>query len=277
MQPAIKWSGSKRPIAKKLVSLIPSDIDTYYEPFCGSCAVLVQYLLSKHEANSYVCSDLNKDLIDLWNSIKNTPEIVCEHYETLWHLFNTPPDIEHRKKVFFDIRNEYNKTHNPLDFMFIMRTTTNGMPRYNSNGLFNNSCHFSRSGIEPKKLKSVVNKWSNILEKYDVKFIQCSYSHIKPTKFDFMFLDPPYANTKGMYFNNFDNNALWDYIRGIQCGYILTYDGISGNIDNTYAVPTDLYDGHTYVNSGNSSFKRVIGNSKGSYVHESVYWKYNKP
>lgn len=41
---------------------------------------------------------------------------------------------------------------------------------------------------------------------------------------------------------------------------------ISGNVDNTYEVPSDLYSKHLYIKSGNSSFKRTI-------VYESLYIK----
>ena len=35
MQPVIKWTGSKRSQAGKIISFMPNKIDTYYEPFVG--------------------------------------------------------------------------------------------------------------------------------------------------------------------------------------------------------------------------------------------------
>lgn len=81
-----------------------------------------------------------------------------------------------------------------------MRTTTNGMPRYNSDGEFNNSFHVTRNGILPDKLKDIVNEWSVLLNEHNVKFKCCSFTDIKPNNDDFIYMDPPYANTKGMYF-----------------------------------------------------------------------------
>lgn len=65
-------------------------------------------------------------------------------------------DKAYKRKFFETVRERYNKYHNPLDFMFIMRTTTNGMPRYNQKGEFNNSFHITRNGINPDTLRSVV-------------------------------------------------------------------------------------------------------------------------
>ena len=155
--------------------------------------------------------------------------------------------------------------------MFIMRTTTNGMPRYNKEGNFNNSFHVTRNGIKPEQLRKVIESWSKILNENNVEFRVEDYRNIKPKAEDFCYLDPPYANTKGMYYGGIDCEELWKWLRGLECKWLLSYDGISGTEVNTYNVPTDLYKEHKYIKSGNSSFKRVIGTSKDSIVYESLY------
>ena len=39
MQPVIKWSGSKRSQAEKIISYFPN-YDTYYEPFIGGGSIM---------------------------------------------------------------------------------------------------------------------------------------------------------------------------------------------------------------------------------------------
>lgn len=272
-EPAIKWSGSKRSQAEKIIEHFPKEIDTYYEPFCGGASILRRLLSSEIKVNNYVCSDLNEGLINLWNEIKYRPETVISHYQKLWYELNNTDDKKHKKLYFGKIRERYNKEHNPLDFMFIMRTTTNGMPRYNSKGEFNNSFHITRNGIEPDNLRKVIFEWSYLLNKYNVKFICCSYDEISPKENDFVYLDPPYANTKGMYYGTIDYNNLWNWMRKLPCKYALSFDDISGKEDNTYNVPKDIYTNHKYILSGNSSFKRTIGKSNNSVVYESLYIK----
>ena len=272
-EPAIKWSGSKRSQAEQILGYFPKEIDTYYEPFCGGCSVLRRLLSSDIKVNKYVCSDLNSDLIGLWKEIKYNPNQVIEHYKVLWKELNKDEDKERKKKYFGEIRDRLNKEHNPLDFMFIMRTTTNGMPRYNKNGEFNNSFHVTRNGIVPETLKEIILEWSDLLNKFDVEFKIQDYLEVKPKKRDFLYLDPPYAATKGMYFGGLDKDKFFDWLRQLDSGYLLSYDGISGDIDNTYKLPEDLYDNHIYLRSGNSSFKRTIGKSNDSIVYESLYIK----
>lgn len=272
-KPVIKWSGSKRSQAEEIIKHFPTEIDTYYEPFVGGASVLRTLLdnSNKIKVKHYICSDLNEGLINLWAKIKYNPQEVSEHYTKLWNELNADDDKERKKRYFNSVREKYNNEHNPLDFMFIMRCCTNGMPRYNANEEFNNSFHVTRNGIIPNKLEAIINEWSVLLNKYNVEFKCCSFTEIKPTENDFIYLDPPYANTKGMYFGNFNQQSLFEYIKELKCHYIMSYDGISGKEDNTFAVPTDLYKKHLYIKSGNSSFKRVIGKSSDSIVYESLY------
>lgn len=272
-EPVIKWSGSKRSQAEKILTFFPKEIDTYYEPFCGGASVLRRLLDSDIRVKHYICSDLNNGLIDLWNEIINNPLEVSSYYKKLWNELNADDDKQRKKEYFANIRDRYNKEHNPLDFMFIMRTTTNGMPRYNRNGEFNNSFHVTRNGIIPETFEKIIFKWSQLLKQNDVKFIGCSYEDIKPTENDYMYLDPPYANTKGMYYGTIDYEKFWDYLRQLPCRYALSFDGKSGDIDNTWNVPKDIYTTHEYLLSGNSSFKRTIGKSNDSIVYESLYVK----
>ena len=219
----------------------------------------------------YVCSDINNDLISLWNEIKNNPYKVSEYYTQLWNELNIDDDKERKKQYFYKVRERFNKEKSPLDFMFIMRTTTNGMPRYNKNGEFNNSFHVTRNGIIPETLLGIILEWSELLNQNGVEFKCCSYENIKPNENDFCYLDPPYANTKGMYYGALDYSELWKWLRGLSCKYLLSFDGVSGNIDSTYEVPKDTYSKHEYLLSGNSSFKRTIGKSNDSIVYESLY------
>lgn len=273
-QPAIKWSGSKRSQSEEIVKRIPKrDYTTYYEPFCGGCSVLFQLLHSDVTFKRYVCGDKNKGLINLWNEIKNNPEEVIKQYEIMWNELNIDDDKERKKNYFYSVRERYNKGGSPYDFMFIMRTTTNGMPRYNNKGEFNNSFHVTRNGVIPKSLAKTIREWSEVLNKYKVEFINGEYNDIQPTEEDFIYLDPPYANTKGMYYGTIDYDKLWDWMRELPCKYMLSFDGKTSSRDETYEVPKDLYSTHEYLYSGNSSFSRIIGKSSSEYVEESLYIK----
>lgn len=268
-QPAVKWSGSKRSQAFSIIKYFPEKMDTYYEPFCGGCSVLRALLSSDIKLKHYICSDLNKDLINLWNEIKRNPQEVTLYYASLWRELNKDSDIDRKRNLFESVRERLNKEHNPLDFLFIMRTTTNGMPRYNQRGEFNNSFHITRNGIEPSRLEPIIKEWSFYLNKFDVQFIRQTYEDVEPSENDFVYADPPYANTKGMYFGGFNVEKFFEWLGKLSCKYVFSFDGKVKNIDMTYDVPGNLYSQHLYLNSGISRIFRKIKDN----VFESLYIK----
>ena len=154
-----------------------------------------------------------------------------------------------------------------------MRTTTNGMPRYNSDGEFNNSFHVTRNGIEPFRLEKILKEWNDTLNNHNVEFINASYDEFCPNENDFCYYDPPYANTKGMYFGAIDNGKFFSFLSDLKCPYCFSFDGFCEDEDSTYDVPKSVYDEHVYLKNGNSSFRRVIGNKIDKIIYESLYIK----
>lgn len=289
-EPIVKWSGSKRTQAAEIVDRMPREIDTYYEPFCGGCSVLFRLLKTPSiKVGRYVASDLNQDLIGLWTMIKECPNELIDGYTRLWKEFNEDPCAgeciyqrsrsecySHRKEYFEKVRARYNETHSAIDFFFIMRTTTNGMPRYNAKGEFNSSCHFSRPGIHPMRLKEILFEWSTVLKNKHVEFRSLSYDTVTPESKDFMYLDPPYASIhkRQMYFGGIDIDAFVDWLSARKCRWLLSFDGKRGETDCTYALPETLYRKHEYLDAGNSSFERYLGKGRTEEVRESIYRNY---
>ena len=272
-QPAIKWSGSKRSQCDEIISYFPRKIETYYESFLGGGSVAYRLMNSDINVNKFVLSDLNSDLINLYKLIQNDYKSVVSHYELLWNELNKDSDFERKKLYFAEIRKRLNEKHDPKDFMFIMRTTTNGMPRYNFDGEFNNSFHVTRNGIEPFRLEKILKEWNDTLNNHNVEFINASYDEFCPNENDFCYYDPPYANTKGMYFGAIDNGKFFSFLSDLKCPYCFSFDGFCEDEDSTYDVPKSVYDEHIYLKNGNSSFRRVIGNKTDKIIYESLYIK----
>lgn len=202
--------------------------------------------------------------------------VVIKEYKKMWEELNKDNNLEHKKQYFYFIRKKLNTKHSPTDFMFIMRTCVNGMPRYNKKGEFNSSFHLNRKGIKPKTLKNIVLEWSQLLNKYNVCFVAMNFEDIQCNKGDLIYIDPPYEGTKGMYYGSLkDYGVLWDWLNGQPCNYLLSFDGRITSKDSTQNIPKYIYDKHRYIYSGNSSFRRIMGNSLKEYVEESLYIKTN--
>jgi DNA adenine methylase len=231
----------------------------------GGGSVLRQLLESDIKVNKYICSDICKPLIDLWNKIKLCPNTLYDSYKENWLQFqgNIP--------YYYEAREKFNKDKNPFDFLFILRTCVNGVSRFNSKGDFNSACHNNRPGIKPESLKEILYEWSDLLNKYKVQFIHQDYKNIQSQQNDVLYCDPPYANTTGLYYGCLDYNEFWKWLREQKGFYVLSFDGISGNDNRTYNVSKDIYSKHIYIDSGVSSFKKL--NQIQEYVKESLYIK----
>lgn len=270
-QPVIKWSGSKRALSGEIIKYFPKEIDTYYEPFCGGCSVLFQLLHSDIKVNNYVCSDANKELIEFFNSLKDNPKEIYDNYKIRWGELTSYNEIKDKQNYYNKVRDDYNKTKNIHDFIFLTRTSANGLIRYNSKGEFNAPFHLTRNGITPKNFEEIIYQWSDKLNEKCVEFICQDYSELKPKESDYVFLDPPYMNTKGMYYGVINFDYFWNWLRELSCKYGLTFDGKRGDVDNTYSVSRDLYKKHIYLDGKISGFKKLHKESE--YVKESLYIK----
>ena len=261
--PVIKWFGSKRPVAQVLAEYFRQS-ETYYEPFIGGGAML-PYAKSKFG----FASDIIPELINLWNFIKSDPKLVADEYRRRWQRLQ----IE-GSSVYYEVRDSFNKTRNPLDFLFITRTCVNGMIRYNSAGDFNNSFHISRPGINPDTLEQILFQWNKVIQ--SITFLNVDYREcLAPVKRgDFVFLDPPYGGTKDRYSRS--EFCLEDFyselsrLNSVDAYWMLTFDGRSGERVYNYAPPKELFKFKFSIHTGNSAFSRLIDKKK-DVISESVY------
>lgn len=261
--PVIKWSGSKRPIAHKLAKLFPST-NKFYDPFVGGGAILPYF-----EKKPAIVGDIIPELINLWQLIKDQPNVVIEQYEIRWKRLQAEGYT-----VYYEIRDNFNKTKNPLDFIFLSRTCVNGLIRYNKNGEFNNSLHHTRPGIHPQRFSQIISNWSNWIQ--NIEFVNQDYRKTIATakKNDTIFFDPPYVGTKARYIpQSFDYEVFYSELeelnrRGVN--WILTLDGEAGDRSYTINIPKDVYQSKFKLSTGKSPFSKVM-NGKQDKILESVY------
>lgn len=266
IKPVIKWSGSKRSQAEKIADLSPSSFSTYFEPFIGGGSML--YTFAPRHA---VCGDICKPLIDLWNQIKDSPQCLAKSYRVNWNRLQNEGH-----EVFYEIRDYFNKHQDPESLLFLSRTCVNGLIRFNKSGEFNNSLHHTRPGIHPDRLDLIISDWSNRIQ--GATFTNSDYRETAANaeRGDFVYLDPPYFNTKGRYYGGIDFGEFTQFLESLNAKgvhYALSYDGVRGDTDYTAPLPKELYRHKIMIPSGNSSFKK-LQDKKNELVYESLYLNY---
>ena len=262
--PFIKWTGSKRHIAKIIISYFPKDIEVYYEPFLGGGSVFFQLLKSGRNVKKFELSDKNKSLIEIFQIAKDDPSELISSYREKWNL------LQKSKDFFYEERDFYNKTKDPKSFYFLTRTCYNGTIRFNSKGDFNTAYHFGRAGMSPDKIEKTILFYNDLMKGKDISFIHRSFEEVVPTcDKDVVYLDPPYTNTKALYHGNISLENLLKWIKELNCSWFMNINGINSK-DNEEDINIE-YSQKVILSSGNSSFSRMKG--KSVEVGEYFYMK----
>jgi len=261
------YQGSKRGIARYILPYFPPDVQCLIEPFCGAGAVSIA-AAAHGLAKKFALSDLNKPLMDLWSEILEHPSMLCDEYEKHW--LEQKPD---RKAYFFKVRDEFNKTHNPHQLLYLLARIVKGSVRYSADGQLNQSADNRRSGMKPNTMRENIFGVSQLLSnKTTVTAIDFRQAVIKAKENDLIYMDPPYQGTSftrdHRYFNGLSYEKFVDalsHMNELGLSYIISYDGITGEKTHGKLLPTSLRLKHLHIHAGRSSQATLLGNN-----HETI-------
>ena len=250
----------------------PNFSGNYIEMFLGSGIVMLTYLKNNPKIKC-IGNDLCYPLVELWKKCRDNPKELINDYKNMWTEFNSK-DINYRKTYFNQIRKEFNDDKSKSShFLFLTRTSINGLVRFNSKGNYNSTAHFSRPGINPNELNDIIAECSQLIQ--NVEFTNKSYEQLKISENDFCYMDPPYAfTTNNMYMGGIDNEKYYEYVRKMPCKWLMSYDGIV-NGQTVYELPKDIYKNKWLSKLVLSSSQNTYSNKLDRYVQESLYSNYD--
>ncbi len=189
IEPLLKWAGGKRQLRPELVRRLPDHWDTYFEPFMGGGALLVE-LVNQGLLGRAVAGDKNPELVNLYRVVKQDPGGLARALSDEKFL-NT-------EESFRELRTEFNALigtrRRPVDraalLVYLNKHSYNGLWRVNRNGLYN--VPFGRyARLSLPSLQSL-QKFSRILR--NVTLMHADFEQIVRTakQGDFVYFDPPY-------------------------------------------------------------------------------------
>ena len=201
VKPFVKWAGGKNSLIPQITKYYPFElkngfIERYIEPFVGGGAVLID-ILQKYEIKEAYAFDINIDLINCYNVIKNNVEELINELDKKEKNFIALND-EERQNYFYDIRAEYNsyKLNDKLDvkraseFIFLNRTCFNGLYRVNKDGKFNVPCgkYKNPTICDAKNLRNLSKLIQNV--RFEYGDYRKSEKYVNNNTF--VYFDPPY-------------------------------------------------------------------------------------
>lgn len=183
--PFLRWTGSKRWFVNKYLNdFLPSNFNNYHEPFLGAGSVFFYLINSsvQHDRKFYL-SDSNEDLINTYLQLRDNPESVIRY---LKKFKNTSEDYYKIRSI-----NPRIKEKRAARFIYLNKTSFNGIFRVNSKGIYNVP-YGKRKNVDfvnenlllniSKKLKNVIIKNESFEENLD-----------NINEGDLVFIDPPYT------------------------------------------------------------------------------------
>ncbi len=187
VSPILKWVGGKRQLLDKITPLIPEG-SIYYEPFVGGGAVL--FSLQPKKA---IINDSNRELMNVYKVIKETPEELIENLKA--HKENNNEDYFYEIRALDRDKEKYSKLSNierAARIIYLNKTCYNGLFRVNSAGEFNSPWgRYRNPNIVNEKTIYAINRYFN---KAEVIILCGDYKEaLKEVNEDaFVYLDPPY-------------------------------------------------------------------------------------
>ena len=202
IRPFVKWAGGKGNLIPQLNNFYPYElkngiIERYIEPFVGGGAVLID-ILQKYDVQEAYAFDINIDLINSYNVIKNDVEDLITNLKQMETEY-LQLEQEGRKNYFYNKRDEYNNytleenehsIQRAAQFIYLNRTCFNGLYRVNKAGKFNvpMGSHKNPTICDEENLRNL----SKLIQNVQFQYGDYRRSMEYVTENTFVYFDPPY-------------------------------------------------------------------------------------
>jgi len=207
MSTILKWAGNKTAVMPELIKHLPAG-PRLVEPFAGSCAVMMAT-----DYPHYLVADINPDLINLYQVIKEDVNGFINLAERVFSRFTTEED-------YYKFRHYFNTVPlEPIDkaayFLFLNRHCYRGLCRYNKRGLFNVPYgNYEKPYLPVDEIRAFAEKAVR------ATFICASYDETLAMlqAGDVVYCDPPYDGTfSGYHTAGFADDEQYDLASILEC------------------------------------------------------------
>ena len=215
LKPFVKWVGGKSQLVEQIEKMLPTDgenvLTKYAEPMVGGGALFFS-ILSKYDFEELYISDINAELINAYQAVKNDVGNLIAKLNEMQMLF-LPMDENGRKYFYYTVRERFNSTtlteetatEKAAQFIFLNKTCFNGLYRVNRKGQFNvpMGAYKNPTICDDENLRNIHEALQNVT-------IVCGDYSLSKSFIDkdtFVYLDPPYrpiSETSGFTAYNID-------------------------------------------------------------------------
>lgn len=196
-KPVLKWVGGKKKLLPYIIKNLPShEFKDYYEPFVGGASLIIELLSKDFDCKrQYYISDINKNLINVYNTIKNNlDELIIDLSN---EKYSNNQENYYINRTRFNIIKSDDKVDNNIEkaslFIYLNKCSFNGIYRENLSGKFNTPFGKMKN---PKICDNItLTNFKNIIKDVIIKCYDYQDILESVKKHDLVYLDPPYHNT----------------------------------------------------------------------------------
>ena len=258
----IPYQGSKRNLAGTILAVVNDrKVRRIYEPFAGSAALTIA-AAQMGIGSSFVIGDTLAPLITIWHQVLADPDGLASAYAKIW---SGQRDGDHG--YYASIRERFNKDGDAAALLYLLARCVKNSPRWNKNGLFNQSEDKRRLGMRPDKMRREITGAHHLLRgKTNCVAGDFEKTIEEATPQDLVYMDPPWEGTSG--------GRDTRYHKGLQRGrvvaaleslnrrgvpWLLSYDGRCGAKTYGAPLPDELKATRLELDAGRSSQATLNG------------------
>jgi len=223
--PPIKSQGIKTKLVPWIQAIVPDVTGRWIEPFLGTGVVAFNSGFKRA-----LLGDTNPHLIRFYQQVQRGiigPSRVRRYLEhegqSLCAAGNDGYDY------FTKVKNRFNESQDPLDFLFLSRAGFNGMMRFNKKGYWNIPFCKKPERFSKSYITKIVNQVHDVacLIQPEWEFWTAPFEEIilEATENDIIYCDPPYAGRYVDYYNGWtdeDEERLFRLLSSTPAKFILS-------------------------------------------------------
>lgn len=227
----LRYPGSKKKLVDFVQDVIVSNNllgGTYVEPFAGGASVALCLLYTEY-VNKIIINDVDRSIYAFWFSILNDTENFCR---LVWDTDVSVDEWDKQRKIQ-ENKMEANFLELGFSTFYLNRTNRSGIIKggiiggREQSGKWKIDCRYNKKDLIKRIEKiALYNNRIQIHNQDAIEFIMSIIPNMRANTF--IYFDPPYYNQGAALYANFytheSHKELADFIRGLDCKWMLTYD-----------------------------------------------------
>lgn len=207
----LNYTGGKYKLLPQILPLLPSNINTFYDVFCGGTEVGIN-----SRAIKIISNDVLNPIIELYDYfLNNSVDNIIYKIDECIHKYNLSETSKYgyefyncdsnkgvgsyNKNRYLSLRKDYNDgARNPITFYTMVLFAFNNMIRFNDKNEFNVAVN--KRDFNNNVKKNLIRYISHI-QKLNIEFLNKDFREFEnmTTSNDFIYCDPPYLITNANY------------------------------------------------------------------------------